>query len=207
MGTAIASIETGEKLWLLLTNQGTQSWEESGGIGIPASLRMTNAPASAVATHHQFHGPCTAIATGCSAGADAIGQAFWAIQEGRTDRMLAGGTDSAITYAVMSVFCVLGATSTRNDDPQRASRPYDKDRDGFVMAEGAGVLLLEDRDLALARNAHIYAELIAFSSNINAHHMTSLPTDGAPLRQHILQVLDEAGIRPAQLDYINAHGS
>jgi 3-oxoacyl-(acyl-carrier-protein) synthase len=174
---------------------------------IPVGLRMTNAPASAVATHHQFHGPCTVIATGCSAGADAIGQAYWAIQEGRADRMLAGGADSAITYAVMSVFCVLGAMSTRNDDPQRASRPYDKCRDGFVMAEGAAVVLLEDRDLALARRAHIYAELTAFCSNINAYHMTSLPTDGAPLRQLLWQVLDEAGITPAQLDYINSHGS
>ncbi|HLZ81673.1 MAG TPA: beta-ketoacyl-[acyl-carrier-protein] synthase family protein [Ktedonobacteraceae bacterium] len=207
MGTAIASMETGEKLWLLLTNQGTQSWEESGGIGIPASLRMTNAPASAVATHHQFHGPCTAIATGCSAGADAIGQAFWAVQEGRADRMLAGGADSAITYAVMDVFCVVGAMSKRNEEPQRASRPYDRDRDGFIMAEGAGILLLEEREVALARNAHIYAEVIVFNSNINAHHMTTLPTDGAPLQQLLKHTLREAGITPAQLDYINSHGS
>ncbi len=207
MGTAIASMENGEKLLVQLMGRDKQPSNDEMSQIIPAGLRMTNAPACAVATHHQFHGPSTIIATGCSAGADAIGQAFWSIQEGRTDRMLAGGTDSAITYAVMGVFCVLGATSTRNDDPQRASRPYDKDRDGFVMAEGAGILLLEERDLALARNAHIYAELIAFSSNINAHHMTSLPPDGAPLRQLLLQVLDEAGIRPAQLDYINSHGS
>src|SRR5947208_3028224 len=207
MGTAISSMENGEKLWVQLRSQGVELVSSEIGSAIPAGLRMINAPATAVATHHQFHGPCTIIATGCSAGADAIGQAFWAIQEGRTDRILAGGTDSAITYAVMDVFCVLGATSTRNDDPQRASRPYDKDRDGFVMAEGAGVLLLEERDLALARNAHIYAELIAFSSNINAHHMTSLPPDGAPLRQLLWQALDEAGITPAQLDYINSHGS
>lgn len=207
MGTAIASMENGEKLWVQLMDQGIQPMSDEMSSMIPASLRMTNAPASAVATHHQFHGPCTVIATGCSAGADAIGQAFWTIQEGRADRMLAGGTDSAITYAVMSVFCVLGATSTRNEDPQRASRPYDKARDGFVMAEGAGVLLLEERELALARHAHIYAELIAFSSNINAYHMTSLPTDGAPLRQLLWQVVDEAGITPAQIDYINSHGS
>jgi len=174
---------------------------------IPAGLRMTNAPASAVATHHQLYGPCAVIATGCSAGADAIGQAFWLIQEGRADRMLAGGTDSAITYAVMDVFCVLGAMSTRNEDPERASRPYDKNRDGFVMAEGSGVLVLEERELALARNAHIYAELIAFSSNCNAHHMTALPKDGSPLRDLLRQALQEAGITAGQLDYINSHGS
>src|SRR5437660_8344372 len=207
MGTAIASMENGEKLLVQLMGQDKHPSSDEMSDMIPTSLRMTNAPACAVATHHQFHGPSMIIATGCSAGADAIGQAFWAIQEGRTDRMLAGGTDSAITYAVMDVFCVLGATSTRNDDPQRASRPYDKDRDGFVMAEGAGVLLLEERDLALARNAHIYAELIAFSSNINAHHMTALPEDGMPLQHLLRQSLEEAHIRPGQLGYINSHGS
>jgi 3-oxoacyl-(acyl-carrier-protein) synthase len=121
--------------------------------------------------------------------------------------MLAGGTDSAITYAVMDVFCVLGAMSTRNEDPERASRPYDRNRDGFVMAEGSGVLVLEERELALARNAHIYAELIAFSSNCNAHHMTALPKDGSPLRDLLKQALQEAGITAGQLDYINSHGS
>ena len=107
----------------------------------------------------------------------------------------------------MDVFCVLGAMSTRNEDPERASRPYDKNRDGFVMAEGSGVLVLEERELALARNAHIYAELIAFSSNCNAHHMTALPKDGSPLRDLLKQALQEAGITAGQLDYINSHGS
>jgi len=97
--------------------------------------------------------------------------------------------------------------STRNEDPERASRPYDRNRDGFVMAEGSGVLLLEERELALARNAHIYAELIAFSSNCNAHHMTALPKDGSPLRDLLKQALQEAGITAGQLDYINSHGS
>ncbi|HKV01506.1 MAG TPA: beta-ketoacyl-[acyl-carrier-protein] synthase family protein, partial [Ktedonobacteraceae bacterium] len=171
------------------------------------TLLMSYAPASAIAAHHQLHGPCTVISTGCSAGADAIGQAFWAIQEGRADRMLAGGSDSAINATGINVFSVMKALSTRNDEPERASRPYDGQRDGFVMAEGAGVLLLEERDLALARNAHIYAELITFTSNSNAHHMTALPEDGAPLQQLLRQALDEARITPRQLGYINSHGS
>lgn len=207
MGTAIASMETGEKLWLQLTGRGTKTLKREMSHMIPAGLRLTNAPATAVATHHQFHGPCTVIATGCSAGGDAIGQAYWNIMEGRADRMLAGGTDSSISYAIMNVFCVLGAMSTRNDEPEKASRPYDGARDGFVMAEGAGVLLLEERNQALARNAHIYAELIAFGSNCNAHHMTSLPSNGAPLRELLKQVMKEAQITPTQLDYINSHGS
>src|SRR6266704_2769131 len=207
LGTAMASVEEGERIWLQFTGSGTRTPGYAMQDIVPATLLMSYVPASAIAIHHQLHGPCTVISTGCSAGADAIGQAFWAIQEGRADRMLAGGSDSAISYTGMNVFCVIRALSTRNEEPERASRPYDRDRDGFVMAEGAGVLLLEEREMALARNAHIYAELTAFSSNINAYHMTSLPTDGAPLRQLLLQVLDEAGITPAQLDYINSHGS
>ena len=121
--------------------------------------------------------------------------------------MVTGGADSAITFAGIDVFCVLGALSTRNDDPERASRPYDLNRDGFVMAEGAGVVVLEEREMALARNAHIYAELVSFASNSNAHHMTALPPDGAPLQQVLRQAMREAGITGYQLDYINSHGS
>src|SRR5205807_7503965 len=96
---------------------------------------------------------------------------------------------------------------TRNDDPQRASRPYDRHRDGFVMAEGAAVLLLEEREIALARHAHIYAEVIAFTSNSNAYHMTALPPQGEPLQQLLQQVMAEAHITAEHLDYINSHGS
>src|SRR5579883_1786218 len=183
MGLAMACLEEGEKQW-------------------------AHATASAIAAHHQLYGPCTVIATGCSAGADAIGQAFWLIQEGRADRMLAGGTDAAICYGVLDVFCVMGALSSNyNDAPARASRPYDQRRDGFVMAEGAGVVLLEEREQALARGAHIYAEIIAFSSNSNAYHMTSLPPDGTPLRHLLHQAMAEANITADELAYINSLGS
>lgn len=207
MGSAMASSEEAEKLWAQMTHRGEHAPRNTTGEFIPLTLLMTHAPAAAIATHHQLHGPCLVLSTGCSAGADAIGQAYWAIQEGRADRMLTGGSDSAISYAGLDCFCVLGALSTRNDDPERASRPYDLNRDGFVMAEGAGVLVLEERELALARNAHIYAELIAFTSNSNAYHMTALPPDGAPLQQILRQALDEAQISMKQLDYINSHGS
>jgi 3-oxoacyl-(acyl-carrier-protein) synthase len=207
IGAAMASIEEGEKLWVQSTSRGTHPPRYPSDGFIPPTLLLTHIPAASIATHHQLHGPCMVLSTGCSAGADAIGQAFWAIQEGRADAMLAGGTDSAISYLGLNVFCVPGALSTRNDEPERASRPYDRDRDGFVMAEGAGVLILEDHTRALARGAHIYAEIIAFVSNSNAHHMTALPVDGAPLQQLLRQVLDEAHITSKQLDYINSHGS
>jgi len=209
IGNAMAYVEEAEKFWIQITEHGTHEprlTEEQRDF-IPASLLMTHASATSIAAHHQLHGPCTVIATGCSAGADAIGEAVWAIQEGRVDRMLAGGTDSSITPMSINVFAIIGATSTRNDEPERASRPYERDRDGFVMAEGAAVLLLEERELALARNAHIYAEVIGFVSNTNAHHMTALPEGGAPL-QHLLRlVLNEAQVSHEQLDYINSHGS
>lgn len=207
MGAAMASIEEGERIWLQLTNSGTGPLHEITCDIVSDSLFLNNASSAAIAAHHQLHGPSLVISTGCSAGADAIGQALWTIQEGRADRMLAGGSDSSINYAGINVFSVMGALSTRNEDPQRASRPYDAERDGFVMAEGAGVLLLEERDLALARGAHIYAELLTFTSNSNAYHMTALPPDGQPLQQLLRHALEEAAITPAQLDYINSHGS
>lgn len=206
MGTAMAYLEEGEKFWLQSTDKGTHPPRSEKDF-VPASLFMTHASASAIAAHHQLHGPSTVIATGCSAGADAIGEAVWAIREGRADRMLAGGCDSTISPLGLNVFAVMGALSTRNDAPELASRPYSTDRDGFVMAEGAGVVVLEEREQALARGTHIYAEVIAFASNNNAHHMTALPPDGAPLQHLLTAVLKDADISCEQLDYINSHGS
>lgn len=208
MGTAMSCVEEGERLWVTITQEGTRSLHTAAPIPINPAFMMSNAAAQSIAAHHHLHGPATVIATGCSAGADAIGQAFWAIQEGRADHMLAGGCDSAITLASLGVFCVMGALSTHyNDEPQRASRSYDNGRDGFVMAEGAGVVLLEERELALARNVPIYAEIVTFTSNCNAYHMTALPEDGMPLQQLCQQALLEASISPTQIDYINSHGS
>jgi beta-ketoacyl-acyl-carrier-protein synthase II len=207
MGSAMASMEEGEKLWNALTGSGAHPPRALANDFVPPTLFMTHAPAAAIAMHHQLHGPCMVIATGCSAGADAIGQAFWAIQEGRADRMVAGGSDSALANVCMNAFCVLGAMSTRNDDPEGASRPYDRQRDGFVMAEGAGVAVLEEREAALARHAHIYAEIVVFTSNVNAHHMTAPSPDGAPLQELLRQGLAEAGISAQELGYINSHGS
>ncbi len=208
MGSAMAYVEEGEKLWLQTTEGGLHAPLLTAQQAIPSSQLMTHAAASSIANHYQLYGPCMVIATGCSAGADAIGEAFWTIQEGRADRMLAGGCDSAITPIGLDVFCVMGALSTHyNDEPERASRPYDGQRDGFVMAEGAAVLLLEEREMALARGAHIYAEILTFCSNSNAYHMTSLPADGTPLRDLMEQALQESELRPEEIQYINAHGS
>ncbi len=207
LGTAMASVEEGERLWLRLTDGGRHAPENLAERETAFRLIAACVPSAAVSAHHRLYGPCMVISTGCSAGADAIGQAFWAIQEGRADRMLAGGCDSAISLGSLNVFCVMRALSTRNAEPERASRPYDALRDGFVMAEGAGVLLLEAYELALARGAQIYAEIVAFVSNSNAYHMTALPEDGAPLQDLLRAALAEAHIEVEQLGYINSHGS
>jgi len=208
IGTAMSSVEEGERAWMRLTNRGMHPPHQVDVQEIRSdAVIMSYVPGSAIAAHFGLHGPCAVFATGCSAGADAIGQARWAIQEGHADRMLAGGSDSAINAAGINVFSVMKALSVRNDTPEQASRPYDGERDGFVMAEGAGVLLLEEREAALARGAHIYAEVIAFVSNSNAYHMTALPEDGLPLHLLLRQAMQEAGITPQQLGYINSHGS
>ncbi len=207
MGVAMASIEETQELWEQLTDRGAHSIRiPAGEIGVATSV-LSFMPAAMVAAHHRLQGPCMTIATGCSAGGDAIGQAFWQIQEGRAERMLAGGTDAPLNLVGVSVFNVMHALSTRNDDPERASRPYDAQRDGFVLSEGAAVLLLEERELALARGAHIYAEIQSFVTNSNAYHMAALPKDGAPLQALLRQALEDAHLSPEQLGYINSHGS
>src|SRR5437879_5345364 len=205
LGTAMASVEEGERLWLQLTERGAHPPRALLPESNPTTLMLSYVPSAVVAAHHHLRGPCLTFATGCSAGADAIGQAFWQIQEGHAERMLAGGSDSALSLLGLSVFSVMRALSTHNDEPERASRPYDARRDGFVLSEGATVLLLEERELALARRAHIYAEIQVFASNSNAYHMATLPEDGAPLQALLRQVMEETNLSLEQLGYINSH--
>jgi len=168
---------------------------------------MTHASVAAIAHHHQLHGPCLALTTACSAGADAIGEAFETIAGGYANRMLAGGSDSAITYVGISVFANIGALSTRNEEPERASRPYDKARDGFVMGEGSAMLILEDLEFAQARGAHILAEMVGYGSTGDAHHVTEPAPGGAGLVRAIRRALQKAGLQPNQVDYYNAHAT
>lgn len=207
IGVAMSGIEEGEQIWEQLTEHGTHFPRTPPEGIMPTAVMLSYMPAEVVAAHHHLQGPCLTIATGCSAGGDAIGQAFWQIQEGRAERMLAGGTDSTLTPVGFGVFNVMHALSTHNEEPERASRPYESRRDGFVLSEGAAVLLLEERELALARGAHIYAEIQVFVTNNNAYHMAALPKDGAPLQALLRQALEVSQLSPEQLGYINSHGS
>lgn len=152
-------------------------------------------------------GPVLTISTGCTAGLDAIATGFELIRSGEVDVALTGSSEAPLTPVVFAAFDVLGALTKRNFDPEHASRPFDRERDGFVLAEGAAFVLLEERSHALERGAHIYAELRGFASVSNSYHMTDLPADGAALADCIRLAMDDAGISPEDVDHINAHGS
>ncbi|AOV96638.1 beta-ketoacyl-[acyl-carrier-protein] synthase II [Edwardsiella hoshinae] len=154
-----------------------------------------------------LRGPSISIATACTSGVHNIGHAARMIAYGDADAMLAGGAEKASTQLGVGGFGAARALSTRNDDPQAASRPWDKDRDGFVLGDGAGILVLEEYQHALARGAKIYAELVGFGMSSDAYHMTSPPADGAGAALAMANALRDAGVTPEQVGYINAHGT
>ncbi|MBG9793405.1 3-oxoacyl-ACP synthase [Paenibacillus dendritiformis] len=150
-------------------------------------------------------GPNTAAVSACATGTHSIGDAFKIIQRGDADVMICGGAEATIRPIGMAGFCAMRAMSTRNDEPERASRPFDVDRDGFVMGEGAGVLVLESLEHALARGARIYAEVAGYGMSADAHHITEPDPEGPALC--MTRAIQDAGFEPAQIDYINAHGT
>jgi 3-oxoacyl-[acyl-carrier-protein] synthase II len=152
-------------------------------------------------------GPNWAAVSACATSANTIGEAWETIRRGDAKVMIAGGAEKAITPIAMAAFDNMHALSRRNDDPQGASRPFDATRDGFVMGEGAGVLLLEDLDFAKARGAHILAELVGYGSTGDAHHVTEPAPGGVGLVRAMHRALQKAGLHPDQVDYINAHGT
>ena len=152
-------------------------------------------------------GPNSAVATACASGNHAIGDAFRIIQRGEAEVMVAGGSEGAITYMGFGGFCALRALSTRNDDPEHASRPFDKERDGFIMGEGAGIVVLEELDRALNRKANIYAEIIGYGMSGDAYHITAPDPSGDGAIRCMQAAIDDAGMTPEEVEYINAHGT
>jgi 3-oxoacyl-(acyl-carrier-protein) synthase len=166
-----------------------------------------NTAAAAVADDHGIEGPVVTSTTGCTGGNDALGFAYDAIRRGEADVMLAGAAEAPLTPFVVACFDVIGALSVRNDDPEHASRPFDRDRDGFVLAEGAAVIVLESIEHAWHRRAPLLAELLGFGSTVNAFHMTDLADHGNDLARSFKLALADAGIAPDRIGYVNAHGS
>jgi 3-oxoacyl-[acyl-carrier-protein] synthase II len=172
---------------------------------IPSAI--INLAAGQVSIRYGAKGPNSATCTACSASAHAIGDAFEIIKRGGADVMIAGGSEAAITPMGIGGFGALRALSQRNDEPARASRPFDKDRDGFIVGEGAGVLILEEFQRAEARGARIYAELVGYGMSADAYHITAPSEDGDGAFRVMTAAIESAGITPAQVDYINAHGT
>jgi 3-oxoacyl-[acyl-carrier-protein] synthase II len=168
---------------------------------------IVNLAAGQVSIRYNALGPNSAPCTACAAGTHAVGDSFRIIQYGQADMMIAGGSEAAITPLGVSGFDALKALSTRNDDPARASRPFDKMRDGFVLGEGSGILILEELEHARARGAKIYAELTGYGMSADAHHITAPSVDGDGAIRAMRAALQDAGITPEQVDYVNAHGT
>ena len=152
-------------------------------------------------------GPVNATCTACAAGTNALGDAFAVIRRGDATAMVAGGAEAAVNEVGMSAFAALRALSTRNDEPERASRPFDAQRDGFVMGEGSGVLVLEELGHALKRGAHIYAEIVGYGMSGDAFHLTEPDETGEPAAMAMSRALRDAGVDPSEVDYVNAHGT
>jgi 3-oxoacyl-[acyl-carrier-protein] synthase II len=168
---------------------------------------IVNLAAGQVSMRLGAKGPNTAVATACTTGAHAIGDAFRLVRDGYADAMICGGTEASITPLGVAGFAAMRALSTRNDDPARASRPWDTGRDGFVVGEGAGVLVLETADDAERRGAVVLAELIGYGMSADAHHLTAPPSDGDGVARAMRAALADAGLPPGEVQYINAHAT
>ena len=203
IGTGIGGIETMHASYKRLFEKGPS---RISPFFIP--MMIANLAAGQVAITYKLHGPSSCIVTACASGTNSIGDAFRLIQQGEADVMIAGGTEAAVSEAAVAGFAAMKALCMdHNDDPAHASRPFDKNRSGFVMGEGAGLVVLESLDHAKARGAHIYAELAGYGTNSDAYHVTS-PAPGGDYQAKCMKLaLDDAGLAPAEVDYVNAHGT
>jgi len=202
MGCGLGGLTTIESSHITLLKEGPK---KISPFFIPVIIG--NMAPGLMSIRHNAKGPNLSIQTACAAGTHAIGVAFHMIRDGIIDIALTGGVEAVITAMAISGFNAMRALSTRNDAPEKASRPFDKERDGFVLSEGAAVLILEEAERALSRGASIYAEVIGFGLTSDAYHMTAPAPEGEGAARCMQMALDDAGIRPEDVDYINAHGT
>ena len=202
MGTALGGVAHGEAQYRNFMTGGVRAVDPALALTVFAGAASCN-----IAIEFGFTGPNSTNGMSCASGAIAIGEGFRAIVRGDADMMVAGGAEAPLAPLCFGAFSIIRAMSTRNDDPLHASRPFDRDRDGFVMAEGAAVLVLEERGRALARGAPVYAEICGFGLTNDAHHMTAPRPDGKQAARAMRNALAEARVAPHEIGYINAHGS
>jgi 3-oxoacyl-[acyl-carrier-protein] synthase II len=201
-GTGVGGLQTQETEERVLFEKGPT---RVSPLLIP--MMMPNATSALIAMQHGWTGPNLTITTACAAATNAIGEAARLIREGSSDVVLAGGAEASVTPIAMAAFARMGALSTRRDDPASASRPFDVDRDGFVMGEGAGFLVLEEWDRAEARGARIYGELLGYGRNCDAYHITAPSPGGGGAVACMELALEDAGLRAAEIGHVNAHGT
>jgi len=201
-GTGIGGLQTMEENFAALSEGGPH---RVSPFFVPRL--MPNAIAGEIAIQYGMRGPNFGVVSACASSAHAIGIASELIRSGLSDVAVAGGSEAALVRIAYAGFAKIGAISKRNEDPQGASRPFDKDRDGFIMGEAGGFIILEERERALARGAHIYGELTGFGMSADAEHITAPAEDGSGAAQAMQMAIDRAGITASQIDYINAHGT
>lgn len=202
MGCGLGGLHTIEEYHRVLLEAGPKKMSP---FFIP--MLIGNMASGLISIYHGCKGPNLSIQTACAAGTHAVGQAFHFIRSGLADIMATGGVESTVTPLAVSGFNAMRALSTRNDEPQKASRPFDRDRDGFVLGEGGAILILEEAERALERGARIYAELIGFGMSGDAFHMAAPAPDGEGAVRCMRNALEDASVRPEAVDYINAHGT
>lgn len=202
VGTGIGGIKEIEEQHLRLLDKGPM---KVSPFCVPRL--MANAASGNIAIQYGLRGPNFCVSSACASGNHAIGEAYSNIVTGRSDIMITGGSEAALTPIGLASFCAARSLSTRNDDPPAASRPFDKDRDGFVLAEGAGVLILEELSHAKKRNASIYAEFLGYSATDDGYHITAPLPDGNGAASAMKLALADAEVEPEKIDYINAHGT
>ena len=202
VGTGMGGIPALEESHKLLLERGPG---RVSAFFIPSII--TNLASGQISMRFGMKGPNLCVATACASGNHAIGDSFRIIQRGEADVMLAGGSEAVITPLTIGGFCSMKALSTRNDEPTRASRPFDKDRDGFVMGEGSGLMVLEELEHAKRRNAKIYAEIVGYGMSADAYHITQPAPEGEGAVRSMRLALKDAKLTPSQVGYINAHGT
>jgi 3-oxoacyl-[acyl-carrier-protein] synthase II len=202
LGTGIGGTETFEEQHRILLDKGPN---RISPLFVP--MMIGNMGAGQVSIQFGLRGPNVTIVNACASSANAIGEAFKVLERGEADIILAGGAEAAITPMAMAGFCAMKAMSTKNDVPEKASRPFDAQRDGFVMSEGGCILILETLEHAKARGAHIYAEVIGYGCTADAYHITAPEPEGEGARKAMEMALNDAGIQPDEVNYINAHGT
>jgi len=207
LANAICGTKYMEEEFALVTDDGKKSIDPSKVRPDLYDAAMFNTPSIEISARYKLKGICNTLSTGCTAGTDSLGFGLETIQDGEQDIMICGAAEAPITPITFGAFDVVSVLSVKNDEPEKASRPFDNKRDGFVLSEGAGILILEELEHALKRNARIYAEVLGFGTSCNAFHMTDLPSDGGAMVSCITLALKDASIKPQEINYINAHGS